>query len=59
MKACFCVRSIFCAIQSSWISAMAGVSTMVAATECSKGAPLELAQSNRNDFLQENDECRK
>ena len=30
VKACFCVRSIFCAIQSSWISAIAGVSTMVA-----------------------------
>ena len=30
VKACFCLRSIFCAIQSSWISAIAGVSTMAA-----------------------------
>ena len=30
VKACFCLRSIFCAIQSSWMSAIAGVSTMAA-----------------------------
>ena len=41
MKACFCVRSIFCAIQSSWISAIAGVSTMVASPSNTESRSLE------------------
>ena len=55
MKACFCVRSIFCAIQSSWISAIAGVKTIfaVAAARGAQFRELSLVQerlSNSKDL---------